>query len=319
MFDFYEQFLFGAAFGNKNGEKDYLIRRDWSALNILYTLIDIVINLLKIDVEDSMNERYLLMNLIANGVCGITKLENGETVNLGMQDMNSMSRYGLPVNVGLIDYTGKDYGRFIPFTGNNEDIADCTLVYWNKEHTAPIIRLIKYADTLIRIENARNAAISNLKATVVVRCEAEQRKVVEAAWEAADSGKPVILTYNGNSDFGNQPELLVNNLTGDILKQLTETYDKTIADFCVEFGVNANVVMNKLSGVSDKELAQTDQRTSITLNGIVKEIQKGLDEANKMFGTNCKVSLNFDNDTDPQEEETEPAEEEQEVEDDKAE
>lgn len=294
MFQFFDNYFFGPAFTGmfKDGE-DYLIKRDWSALNIFYTLLNIIMNMLELDLDLSMNERYMMLNFISTGMCGIAPIDN-EVLNLGVQEMNNQSRYGLPVNVGLIDYTGKYYGRFIPYDGTNEDYADCVIVYWNKEHTPPIARLVYYANRLLELDCAISAAISNLKATVVVTCEKEQEEVVAKAWEEARKGKPVIVTYNGSSDFGNKPELMVNNLTGDILKQLMETYDKCIADFCIEFGINANVVMNKLSGISDKELAQTDQRTSITQNGILNEIKKGFEDANRLFGTTCSVDFNYD-------------------------
>ena len=73
-----------------------------------------------------------------------------------------------------------------------------------------------------------------------------------------------------------------------------ETYDKTIADFCGEFGVNANMVMNKLSGVSDKELSQNDERNEILLNTVLDSVKEGLKQASELFGEEMTVDLSFE-------------------------
>lgn len=302
MFDFYNNFFFGANAGkHPNALKEAKIKKNWAGLNIFYNLLDIVMNLLKLNLAEGMDERFAKLCLINSNMFVISKIKNGkhdetgELMNLNVCDMNNMTPYGLPLNMGLIDYTGKSYGRFIPYTATNKAIANCVMVRWSLLHVPPIYRIMWYANRLIDLQASISAAISNLKATVVVKCEKEQLATVKKAWTDAGDGLPVIFTYNGTSDFGNQPELLCNNVTGDILKQLMETYDKTLADFCSEFGINSNAILNKLSGVSDKELSQNEQKNEIVLNGIVNQIKDDLADANKMFGTNMSVELNFDN------------------------
>lgn len=302
MFDYFDFFFFGPCCGKyRNALAEAQFNKQWSGLNIFYTLLNIVMHTLKLNIEDTMDTRSFMLYLICNGKCAITRIKDkkfnteGDVMNLNVTDCNNMTPYGLPLNMGLVDFTGKNYGRFIPYSPTNKDVANCAVVYWNERaDVPPIYRILWYAKRLQELQASISASISNLKGTVVVRCEKEQEKMVKKAWQAASEGLPVIFTYNGSSDFGNQPELLTNNLTADVLKTLMETYDKTLADFCSEFGINANMVMNKLSGVSDKELSQNDQKNQIVMNGIVDSIQKGLDEANTLFGTNMSVDLSFE-------------------------
>lgn len=309
MNQFYDDFFFGSGFlgifgyGKKsNALKDAKIKKNWSGLTIFYMILNIVVNMLRFKLPKSMSSRYMIMTLIDKGVLGITRIkdykysEDGELMNLSLSDMNNNTPYGLPLNVGLTDYTGKNYGRFIPYSPNTRDIANCALVYWNINNVPPIYRILWYAQRLTELQSSISASIANLKGTIVIRCEKEQENTVKKAWLAAGEGLPVIFTYSGSENFGSQPELLCNNVTGEILKQLMETYDKTVADFCTEFGLNANMVMNKLSGVSDKELETNDQRNDIVLNGIIKSIRDGFNDAIELFGENMSVEWNFEED-----------------------
>lgn len=301
MFDFYDFFFFGAGCAkHRNALREAQINKNWAGLNIFYTLMNIVMNMLKVKLPETMDSRSFMLYLIASGHVAITRIKNGkydpegELMNLNISDMNNMTPYGLPLNMGLVDFTGKSYGRFIPYTPTNRDIANCAIVYWNKKDVPPIYRILWYARRLMELQASMSAAIANLKGTVVVRCEKEQEKTVKKAWLAASDGLPVIFTFDGAKEFGNPPELLCNNISGDVLKQLQETYDKTIADFCGEFGVNANMVLNKLSGVSDKELSQNDERNEILSNSVIDSIREGLDNAKMLFNEDMSVDFSYE-------------------------
>lgn len=301
MFDFYDFFFFGGGCkGHRNALAEAKITKNWAGLNIFYTLLNIVMNMLKLNLPETMDARSALLYLISSGHFAITRIKGGkfdkegDLMNLNISDMNNMTPYGLPLNMGLVDFTGKSYGRFIPYTPTNRENADCVIVYWNKKDVPPIYRILWYARRLMELQASISASISNLKGTVVVRCQKEQEKIVKSAWRAADEGLPVIFTYDGAKDFGNPPELLCNNITGDVLRQLQETYDKTIADFCGEFGINANMVLNKLSGVSDKELSQNDERNDILVNAVLNSVKEGLQYATELFGEEMSVELSYE-------------------------
>lgn len=292
MFTFFSDFFFGSRC-KENVFTSYIRERQESILNIFYSLLSVILSSYKLNLEQTMDDRYMLLEMILTGRAAVTKYED-ETLSLGVLDENNMSRYGRPVSVGLTDYMGKSYGRMIPYDGTNKEYANGVLVYWDDKNIPPIYRVFKYAEKLVNIDCQINAAIKNLRATVVVRCEAEQKKVVEEAWNEASKGLPIILTYKGSSEFGAQPEVMYNNMTGEILKQLQETYDKTLQDFCSEFGVNGNDVINKLSGVSDKELQQNEQLIEIRRQAIYNSIKKGLDMCNEFYGTSLSVDTAYD-------------------------
>ena len=292
-------FFFGNQFGNghKNALKEAKIDKGWAGLNIFYSLLSLVMGILKFKLPETMDARSFKLTLIQNGYAVISKIkkfkysEDGDLMNLMPTDCNNMTPYGRILNMGCVDYSGKSYGRFTPYTPTNKT-GNAVVVYWNEENVPPIYRILWYAKQLLTIQNQITVAIKNTKASVAIACEKEQVKVIEDNWAKADEGKPLFLDYN--SSFGNKPELLINNLTAEVLKTLMETYDKTFSKFCNEFGINADAVINKMSGVSEKELSQNDESNSINLMNIINSVKEGLALASEKFGEEMTVEIAYE-------------------------
>lgn len=299
MFDYLAGFLFG--FGGstksfKGAVRDAEIKKNVSFWNIFCMLVTLVVNRFK-PVEgkfpDTMDYRFLMMCILNTNKAGIARIDDNIR-NLNIVSENVASFYGYPINVGLIDYSGKSYGQFIPNTKGNEDYADCAIVYGSNTECPAISRIWWYASRLNELQTQISTAITNLRATVAITCEKEQVKVVQDNWVKATNGMPLIISYDGSNQFGNKPELLCNPQTGDVLKILMETYDKTLSDFCGEFGIDNNQIMNKMSGVSEKELSQNGQKNQIILNQELNTIREYLKKASEMFDTEIDIELNFD-------------------------
>ena len=300
MFDYLDGFLFGM--GRKRGSykgavRDMQIKRNVNYWNIFTMLVTLVANRFKPKkgaFPDTMDYRYLMYCMINTGKAGITKIDN-KIRNLDVISENNQSMYGYSIKCELVDYAGKNYGSFIPNSKVLDDVADCAIVYLSDTNIPPISRIWWYAERLNEIQTAISVAIANTKASVSISCEKEQVEVIKKMWLEAGNGLPLFVTYDGSSQFGNKPELISNPQTGDVLKVLIETYDKYLSDFCGEFGINNNDVMNKLSGVSDEELEQNEQKNSIILNDTLNKVREGLKKASDMFGEEIDIELNFDN------------------------
>lgn len=299
MNDYFESFFFGigAKKGYKGAAADARLKRNVSWWNIFCQLINLVANRFKPKegtMPETMDWRFLMLCLINTNKAGIIEYE-GEIYNGNIIGGSNFSRYGHLINCNVVDFMGKPYGiKYIPNTPGLEDVANCGIVFMNELNSRPISRIIWFAQRLTELQSSISAAISNLKGTVVIRCEKEQEKVIARDWSNAGEGVPVILKYDGSSGFGNVPELMCNPQTGDVLKVLMETYDKEFARFCGEFGISNNQVMNKLSGISQTELEQNNVQNYIVLHSDLNCLNKYFDRANKLFGTKIEIEINQD-------------------------
>ena len=291
MYDygFFDVFFFGMN-SKKNVSDYYKINKKWAGLNIFYELLALVMGRFEYNLPEGMDDRFFELTLLSNGVNGTAKVLN-EIGNYRVGYGNKFSKYGYYNNVNLMDYMGISQGTFIPDCPGNV-MADCVLTYDNKYNIPPIYRIKWYAERLTHIQGSISACIANLKGTVIFKCTKEQEPAIKRAWKNADDGTPVVISFAANEGgMDAEPEVITNPQTGDILKQLQEAYDKTMADFLTEFGINANGVINKLSGISDDELKQNDQARQINLNNAFTMRKQGIEKINKMFGVNASVKL----------------------------
>lgn len=288
---FLDGFLFGP--GNKNDANAFKLSKRWAGLNTFYNMLSIVGG--RFDYEnlpDYIDDRFTELCFLCKNATAIAPNSFGEPQSYMVGYGNRYQEFGYYNNVQVMDYMGKSHGMFIPdFKGNVA--PDCVVVFNSKFNVPPIYRIKWYADQLTLIQGSINACIANLKGSVLIKCTKEQEPAVKRAWKNADDGTPVIISFapnEGGMDI--DPEVICNAQTGDVLKTLIETRDKYLADFLTEFGINANGVINKMSGVSGMELMQNDQMRQINLNNALEIRQEGFDKVNKMFGTNIQVKLN---------------------------
>ena len=293
MFDgnFFDVFFFGL--NSKKSTSDYYkISKKWGGLNIFYDLLMTVMGRFEYgNLPDMMDDRFFELALIADG-CNVTAPnKEAQPQNFKVGYGNKFQQFGYYNNVTAMDYMGLSHGQFIPDLKGNV-MPDCVVTFDNKYNIPPLYRIKWYADRLTTIQGAINACIANLKGAVIIKCTKEQEPAVKRAWKNADDGTPVIISFapnEGGMDI--DPEVITNPQTPDILKCLQETYDKTLADFLTEFGINANGVINKMSGVSGMELMQNDQKRQLNLNNALAMRKQGVEKINKMFGTNITVDL----------------------------
>lgn len=295
MFEFYDSFFFGS---NKKSLSDIGIQnKKWSGLLIFYKLLDLVTGRFTYGLPDSMSDRFLEMCLICSGQAAIIE-KDGELLNLRITAGNTVSRYGYYNNFQLVDYSGRSYGNFIPNCPGNIG-ADAALIRNRKSCSVPPIYRIKwYADRLTRIQGSINSCIMNMRGSTVIQCSKEQEKPIRKAFQDAEDGVPVILSFNEfEGGYQAAPTIITNPQTPALLKELQEAYDKTMADFLTEFGINAHGVINKLAGVSTRELEQNAQATEIALKADYNARIEDLAKAAEMFGSaplTCEIAFDTD-------------------------
>ena len=294
MYDgnFFDIFFFGLN-SNKSVSDRYKINKKWAGLNNFYDLVATVMGRFEYEGMDElpkMDPRFFELTLIADG-CNVTAPDMGEAHNYKVGYGNKFQEFGYYNNVTAMDFMGMSHGSFIPDLKGNV-MPDCVITFDNMYNIPPLFRIKWYADMLTEIQGSINTCIANMKGTVIFKCSKEQEPAIKRAWKNANDGTPVIISFAPNEGgMDMDPEVITNPQTGDILKQLQETYDKYLAMFLTEFGINANGVINKMAGVSGMELMQNDQKRAINLNNALVMRQKGIEKINKMFGTNITVKL----------------------------
>lgn len=297
MFDYFDGFYQGGKGAKRL--RDYKLQRKIIAGGIFYHLLEMVMGRFKYDLPPGMDARYLELCLINDGRAAIKKMPDGNIRNYQAIANGTIGDYGYPYNVELIGYTGKTYGKMLTDKGAAPELLEQypdeygVLAFDNKTMTAPVYRIAWYADRLTQIQSAINAALLSIRGTTIYYCTKEQERTLRKAIEDSEDGKPVIISFTGREALQEHPEIITNPASSDILKILTETYDKTMADFLTEFGINSNGVINKMVGVSPDELARTAEVTDIALHAALDARRDALDRLNAMYETNATVEIAF--------------------------
>lgn len=292
MYDFYDAYFFNSG-RNKDGEKKALIDKNITNIKLFYQLLDIVMSRFIYKLPDTMDSRFLELCLLNTGQAIITE-KDGEVINLQTIGGSFFDRYGYPSYLEGIDFMGRNYGRFIPDTPSNSGFSDAVLIRDSDRNTPAIYRIIWYTNRLTEIQTSISAAISNLRGSTIISCTREQGRAVKRAFMNAGNGIPVIFDFGMNQGgYQIKPEVLTNPQTPSILTTLQEAYDKTLSEFYLEFGINTNNVINKLSGVSDEELTQTKQATDIVIKNALYHRRDALNRASEKYGGVFDVKLAF--------------------------
>lgn len=296
MYEFYDNFFFGKS-GKKKSLADIgIINKKWAGLLNFYHLLDLVTGRFKYTLTDSMSARYLELCLIMGGKAAIIE-KDGELLNLRITAGNTVSRYGDFNNFQLVDYAGRGYGNFIPNCPSNIN-PDAALILDNLDYGVPPIYRIKYyAEQLTRVEAGMNACIMNMRGSTIINCSTDQAKAIRKAYLDIEDGVPVLFAFSEFEGAGQErPEITNVPQSSELLMSLQECYDKLMSRFCTEFGINAHGVINKLAGVSARELEQNEQATEIALKKAFDARKETLEKASAMFGVELKCEIAFDTD-----------------------
>lgn len=298
MINFYDNFFFGCSGSRKRNafdDKQIIIQKNQTGLNTFYKLISLVIGRFTYNIPKSCDSRFLEMCYMYDGCAGFIEYE-GQPINLEINGSASFDRFGYPNSYNLVDFMGKNYGRFIPDTSSNEGFSNSIYSRAIGYDVVPLSRIYWYAERLTDIQASISAAIANLKGSTIIQCSKEQERVVKRAYQKADNGMPIVLAFGeGEGAFSMDPKVITNPQTPEILTTLQETYDKTFASFLEEFGINANGVINKLSGVSDAELEQNEQSINIKLMNDLNMRKDTMKRCAEMFGGTQEVKLTSEN------------------------
>lgn len=175
--------------------------------------------------------------------------------------------------------------------------SQCALIKMQPDYGGCWDIISYYADMLALTSEA--AAVNILNSKLAYVFFAESKTVAETFKKLFDriaSGEPAaVIDKSLFSDDGRplweafNQNLKNTYIAGDQLEDLA----KWDSRFNTDIGI-PNVNIAKASGVSDQEVNANNIDTQSKVKLWAETIQRGLDQTNKLFGTNIKVKLRFD-------------------------
>lgn len=217
--------------------------------------------------------------------------EDKPWLNAVVTGRNNLGYYRDPTNVMLLDYVGRQKGRFMPVMRGieNDGLSNCAIVYDNYVGINPIMNIMYYTDRLLDIDTSIRACIKNILGTTLIGCSEEQAKTIRASREAAEIGVPYVLTYDGTGLNLEAISLMTTPGAAEELKTLYEASDKVKADFLQSIGVRVNNEMDRRSGITPIEIVENRQNIDISINAFLKARKRGIEDCKKI-GLEISVS-----------------------------
>lgn len=173
----------------------------------------------------------------------------------------------------------------------------CTLIKMQPDYGGAWDIISFYADMLALCAEA--AAVNLLNSKLAYVFAAETKTMAESfkkLYDTIASGQPAAFIDKALYNEDGKPawEIFNQNLkntyiAGDILEDMA----KWDSRFNTEIGI-PNVNIAKASGVSANEIEANNIDTQSKAHLWLETIKRGLDQTNKMFGTNITVKLRFD-------------------------
>lgn len=248
----------------------------------------------------TVNKDYLKRELILTGGAALTdKMPkgNGKLYAVFGTIGGVVDEYYMPVeyivanpvlgsaNLRWRDYDGKDQDCVLITNTATDKMLLSTIdsgLYSLISQTAVLL-----ADNLISI----NCEQKNCRPVAFVSAQGEEMATgAEAVMEDIYEGKTYkVMTEELEAAIKVSP--LANTGVSQSIAQLMELQTYIVSNYLQQLGIKANNLRKKERLITDEIDAQ-DNLTAMSITEMLESWQRGFDEANKMYGTDFKVSLN---------------------------
>lgn len=248
----------------------------------------------------TVNKDYLKRQLILTGGAALTdKMPkgNGKLYAVFGTIGGMIDEYYMPVEYIVSNpVLGSANLRWREFDGKEQDCVLITNTATDKimlsTTDSGLYNLISQtsvllADNIISI----NCAQKNCRPVAFVSAQGEETASgAEAVMEDIYEGKTYkIMTEELEAAIKVSP--LANTGVSQSIAQLMELQTYIVSNFLQQIGIKANNLRKKERLITDEIDAQ-DNLTALSITEMIESWQRGFDEANKMYGTDYKVSLN---------------------------
>ena len=241
------------------------------------------------NLPDTFDETFLTTELIENGNIGIIKTTDGVYTVRGNVG-GEVNEYYKP--------TRYIYANPVLGSGNPEIGKDIAVIFLTTEDTVPLCGMTGGLNVLINStatlladnQLSLNVAQKNSRLMLIADTDNEAtRNSAERAMNDMYEGKPYkCVTKKMQDSFSVNP--LVTVKPAESMRQLIENYQFIWSTFLQELGINSNFNLKRERLVS-AEVALNSECMDTLIDDIEKNVQRGVDMCNSLFGTDIKFSV----------------------------
>lgn len=254
---------------------------------------------------DTMSERVMLQSLLWYGcVCVFEK--DGALMTLPCTaDGSGYNIYGDLASVWVFARNGKlneqvrcyvhgsDESAFLDETSGTQPNGKYKGVcIWENSTRYPFInQVIFYANAIADSMRTLDVCRKNIKNPYIITAEQSIIPTIKSYFDHRDNNEEFIVSSGiFPADRVNILPLAENSDSLSAITSLIEWYEAKFRELC---GVNNNSQMDKKGeNLIQAEVSVNDEYTQMSVDKIIPYIQLGLDDVNKLFGTNIRVVKN---------------------------
>lgn len=236
------------------------------------------------DLPDSMDERFLEMQLIERG----SALLFTDDV---MGPLCLPFSYGGPLDI----YQKPTVRRAYASNGYNAERSeiDSVIIYNNRMRSPDIAAIRLFAYRLWNFDRIIDINCNAQKTPVVVQCDEQGRLTLTNLFKEVDGNAPVIYT-NKNLDLPNSLKAI--NIQAPFIAENVLNIKKSVWDECMSYLGITTAGIYKAERVTSSEANNAGGTTVASRWSPLAERQTAIEKFNKMFGLNISVNMREDYD-----------------------
>lgn len=236
------------------------------------------------DLPDSMDERFLEMQLIERG----SALLFTDDV---MGPLCLPFSYGGPLDI----YQKPTIRRAYASNGYNTERSemDSVIIYNNRMRSPDIATIRLFAYRLWNFDRIIDINCNAQKTPIVVQCDEQGRLTLTNLFKEVDGNSPIIYT-NKNLDLPNSLKAI--NIQAPFIAENVLNIKKSVWDECMSYLGITTAGIYKAERVTSSEANNSGGSTVASRWSPLAERQTAIEKFNKMFGLSIKVNMREDYD-----------------------
>lgn len=236
------------------------------------------------DLPDSMDERFLEMQLIEQG----SALLFADDV---MGPLCLPFSYGGPLDI----YQKPTIRRAYASNGYNTERSevDSVIIYNNRMRSPDIAAIRLFAYRLWNFDRIIDINCNAQKTPIVVQCDEQGRLTLTNLFKEVDGNAPVVYT-NKNLDLPNSLKAI--NIQAPFIAENVLNIKKSVWDECMSYLGITTAGIYKAERVTSSEANNSGGTTVASRWSPLAERQTAIEKFNQMFGLNITVNMREDYD-----------------------
>lgn len=236
------------------------------------------------DLPDSMDERFLEMQLIERG----SALLFADDV---MGPLCLPFSYGGPLDI----YQKPTIRRAYASNGYNTERSevDSVIIYNNRMRSPDIAAIRLFAYRLWNFDRIIDINCNAQKTPIVVQCDEQGRLTLTNLFKEVDGNAPVVYT-NKNLDLPNSLKAI--NIQAPFIAENVLNIKKSVWDECMSYLGITTAGIYKAERVTSSEANNSSGTTVASRWSPLAERQTAIEKFNQMFGLNITVNMREDYD-----------------------